>query len=807
MIKSYIKIAWRNLIYNKFSSLINIGGLAMGITIALLNGLWIWDELSFNKYHDNYDRITQVMTTGTDPKDGIFINNSLPYPLTATLQRDYKDAFKHIVRASWAQEYILSAGEKKISRNGIFMDEGGPEMLTLKMLSGKRAGLNDPYSIMLCSSAAKALFGDIDPVGSILVINNKTSLNITGVYEDLPLNTQFKDVKFISTFKYWVSQNDWIEKRAINDWNNGFIKLYAEILPGADLVAVNSRIKNAMLENIRGLEKFKKHEQAGISVFLHPMSDWHFYPQAMQTPANGPVRMVWLIGTIGLFVLLLACINFMNLSTARSEKRAKETGIRKALGSMRMQLIYQFFSESFLVVILSFAMSCLLITALLPWFNQLAGKQINMVWNNPYFWVMGVGFIIITAVLAGSYPSLYLSSFKPIKVLKGTYRAGRFAAIPRKAMVVMQFTISVVLVICTIVIYRQVNYSKDRPVGYSREGLLLLEMKSADFNGKYDLLRTSLLNTGMVDEMAASMGKTTEVRSSNNGFDWAGRNPAQDESFGTLAVTHEFGKTVGWQVMAGRDFSRALAGDSSGVVINEAAAQYFAFPDPVGETITWKWRDKAPYPYKILGVIKNMVMESPYKSVEPTLFFVKSLNGGVNWIDIRVKPGVSMSKALPAIENVFKKIIPSAPFDYKFADAEYAAKFIAEERFGTLVAFFSILAIFISCLGLFGLSAFTAEQRIKEIGVRKVMGASIYSIWRLLSKDFALLVIIALLMAMPLAWYFMHNWLDNYPYRTTLSWWIFVMCGAGALIITLVTVSFQSIKAAAMNPVKSLKMD
>lgn len=807
MIKSYFKIAWRNLVSNKASSLINIGGLAIGITIALLNGLWVWDELSFNKYHDNYARITQVMTTGTDTEDGPFVNNSLPYPLATALNNDYKDNFKHIVRASWAKEYILSAGEKKVSRNGMFMDEGAPEMLTLKMLSGERSGLNDPYSIMLCASAAKALFDGADPVGRTIMLNNKTSMNITGVYEDLPLNTQFKDVKFISTWKYWVSQNEWVEKRALNDWNNNFIKLYAEIKPGADIAAVNDHIKNVVLENVRGVEKFKHQVKRNVRAFLHPMSAWHLYPKAMTTPADGPVRMVWVIGIIGTFVLLLACINFMNLSTARSEKRARETGIRKALGSMRKQLIFQFFSESFLVVILAFALACLLITMLLPWFNDLAAKQIHMIWNNAYFWLMSAGFIIITAVLAGSYPALYLSSFKPIKVLKGTYRAGRFAAIPRKAMVVMQFTISIALVISTIVISRQVSYTKDRPVGYTREGLLMLEMKSDDFNGKYDLLRTSLLNTGMVEEIAESMGKVTELWSNNQGFDWVGRTPAQDESLGTIAITHEYGKTVGWQFIAGRDFSRDLAGDSSGVVINETAAQYLALPNPVGETITWKWRENPPYPYKVLGVIKDMVMSSPYKPVEPSLYFVKALNGGVNWIDIRVKPGVTMSKALPAIEDVFKKIIPSAPFDYKFADEEYAAKFIAEERFGTLVTFFSILAIFISCLGLFGLSAFTAEQRTKEIGVRKVLGASIFNIWRLLSKDFALLVLIALLMAIPVAYYFMHNWLDNYPYRTTLSWWIFAVSGAGALIITLLTVSFQSIKAAVVNPVKSLKMD
>jgi len=808
MIKNYLKIAFRNLVKNKVSSFINIGGLTVGLAVALLTGLWIYDELSFNKYHHNYDRIAQVMTRGNDQKEGPFANNSVQYPLATELLTNYKENFKHIIRGSWVQDHILSAGDKKLSGKGQFTDAGAPEMFTLKMLKGNWSGLNDPYSIMLSASVAKALFGNADPMDQVVTIDNKTNVKVTGVYEDLPRNTQLSFIKFFSTWDLWVSQNDWILTRAANDWHNHFLQIYAEILPNTDFETVSKNIRDIEIQQIKNLEGYKEDAARNPEVVLHPMSKWHLYPVTRNGATDDkPLRMVSTVSIIGMFVLLLACINFVNLSTARSEKRAKEVGIRKTIGSMRSQLMYQFFIESFLTVIFSFLLACLMVTISLSWFNKLAAKEMIIPWNDLYFWLISVVFISITGLLAGVYPALFLSSFKPVKVLKGTFRAARLAAIPRKALVVLQFTVSVALIISTIVIYRQLQFAKDRPVGYDREGLIMLDMRSDDFYGKYDLFRTGLINTGVVSDMSESMGKVTEVVSGNNGFDWKGGDPGKDESFGSLAVTHEHGKTVGWKFIAGRDFSRALASDSSGVVINEAAAKYMELQEPVGETVTWKWRDNQPVPYTILGVIKDMVMESPYEPVEPTMFFIKPLNGGVSCINIRVKPGLAMSKSLPKIEAVFKKLIPAVPFDYQFADEDYALKFAAEERIGKLAGFFTILALFISCLGLFGLASFVAERRTKEIGVRKVLGASVFNVWGLLSKEFVALVVISLLLAAPVAYYFMHSWLQDYQYRADLSWWIFAAAGAGALVITLLTVSFQAIKAAIANPVTSLRTE
>ncbi|HJP63959.1 MAG TPA: ABC transporter permease, partial [Mucilaginibacter sp.] len=621
MIRNYLKVAWRNLIKNKASSAINIGGLAVGMAVVTLIGLWIWDELSFNKYHQNYDHIAQVRTLLIDQRTKeTGVNNSLQFPLLTELKTNYKENFKHVVMASWDVDNILSAGDKKLSRTGLYMDPDAPEMLTLKMIHGSRAGLKDPYSIMLSASTSKAFFGDVNPVNQVMKINNKLTVKVTGVYEDLPLNCQFKDLKFLSTAALWIIDNPWIKERAMTDWQNHFLKIYAEINPNTDFATVSHGIKDAELKNLGNL---KEQAKQNPQVFLLPMSDWHLHNYKRGQADTGPLQMLWLVSVIGGFVLLLACINFMNLSTARSEKRAKEIGIRKAVGSIRRQLIGQFYCESFLIVVLSFLLSMALVAISLPWFNDLSGKLVTAPYSSPYFWLLSVAFICVTSLVAGSYPALYLSSFNPVKVLKGTFRVGRFASVPRKVLVVKQFTVSVALIISTIIIYRQVQVAKARPVGYTRDGLIMIEKKSSDFDGKYDLLRSELKNTGVVAEMSESFGKVTEIASGNGGFTWKGKDPNLQDQFGTLPVTFDYGKTVGWQFVQGRDFSRAFVTDSNSMVINESAAKYMGLTNPVGEDITWKFQDQPLKYYKIIGVVKDMVMESPYEPMYPTVFMIR----------------------------------------------------------------------------------------------------------------------------------------------------------------------------------------
>lgn len=805
MLRNYFKVAWRNLIKNKGYSAINIGGLAVGMAVALLIGLWIYDELSFNKYHKNYDRIAQVMVKGNFGAQG-FADVSLPRPLEFELRTKYAKPFKNIVMSRWTEGHILSVGDKKISQSGRFMQEGAPELLSLRMQKGSWSGLKDMHSIMLAASAAKALFGDENPIDKMLRIDNQMDVEVTGVYEDLPSNTEFKNVNFISTWDLLMANNQWMDE-AKDKWGNSSFLMYVQLQPNTSFDGVSAMIKNAKQDNVSDEEK-----KFNFQIFLNPMSRWHLYSEWKNgVNTGGLIQYVWMFGIIGVFVLLLACINFMNLSTARSENRAREVGVRKAIGSMRSQLIKQFLCESFLIVLIAFVLAILLVSISLPWFNKLSEKEIKMVWSNGYFWVASAVFILITSLISGSYPAFYLSSFNPVQVLKGTLRVGRFATLPRKVLVVLQFTVSIVLIIGTIIVYRQIKHAKNRPVGYNREGLLYVPIKSRDLLQKYDVLERQLKNEGVVSVMARSSSPTTAVWSNNDGLEWENKDPNKVASFGTVWITPDYGKTVGWEFKEGRDYSADFATDSvssasdknivHSIILNEAAVKYMELKKPVGQIIRWN-----EYPFRIIGVIKDMVMESPFEPVKQTMYLVYYDNASAG-ILIRINPKMSVSGAVAKIESAFKKLVPTVPFDYKFVDSEYATKFAAEERIGSLASFFASLAIFISCLGLFGLASFVAEKRTKEIGIRKVLGASIYNLWQMLSKEFVMLVLVACCIAVPLAYYFLHQWLQKYEYRTEISWWVFIVAIGGAVLITLLTVSFQAIKAAIANPVKSLRTE
>lgn len=794
MIKNYFKIAWRNLVKSKGYSAINIGGLAVGMAVAMLIGLWVYDELSFDKYHKNYDRIAQVMQHASfNSKVESQVAN--PAVMGPEIKNKYGSDFKHVLQASWTGGHLLSLGDKHISKVGIFFESGAPEMLSLEMIHGTRTGLKDPYSILLSASAAEALFGKDDPINKILKFDRTLDVKVTGVYKDLPDNTTFREIKIMMPWELWLIQNPWAKKMD-EPWGSNFSQTFVQIADNADMEKVSAKIKNVKLNNVSEEEKKYK-----WTVFLQPMSKWNLYNEFKNgINTGGNIRYVWLFGIIGVFVLILACINFMNLATARSEKRAKEVGIRKTVGSMRWQLIKQFFAESYLVVLLAFVLSVILVALFLPLFNEVAGKKIEIPWSSPVLWLASLAFIFITGLLSGSYPALYLSSFQPLKVLKGTFRVGKFASVPRKILVVTQFTVSVMLIIGTIIVYQQIQHAKNRPIGYTRSGLINLSMEK-EIGEHYEAVRAELKSSGAIEEMAASNSPLTGVWNTNGGFDWEGKDPNLAVDFPNSRVTHEFGKTVNWKIKEGRDFSRDFATDSMAFVINESAAKFLAFKEPVGKTL--KWNDQ---PFTIIGVVNDIMQESPFYPVRPSLYHIDKYEDMYNLI-IKLNPRQNAGQSLSKIEQVLKKFTPTVPFDYKFVDEEFGNKFRAEERIGKLSSYFAILAIFISCLGLFGMASFVAEQRTKEIGIRKVLGASIVNLWRLLSTEFVILVILSCVIATPIAWYYLHNWLANYDYRIEIKWQVFVLAAVVALFITLLTVSFQAIKAAIANPVKSLRTE
>jgi putative ABC transport system permease protein len=798
MLQNYIKIALRNLLRNKVYSFINIGGLAVGMAVAMLIGLWVWDELSFNKYHKNYDKIGRAMQMQTQ-NGTVFTGESMPIPMGEELKTKYGNNFKYLAMASWEGDHILANGDKKLSKSGICFDVDAPKMLSLKMLHGTHEGLKSLNSILLSETTSKAFFGEVNPINKTIKIDDRIDVKVTGVYEDLPSNTDFKDLKFMVPWELYVSTEPWV-KRAKEDreWGNNSFQIYAQIADNVDFETVNKRILRSKYNKVDEEEK-----RFDAKIFLHPMKDWHLksnWKNGINT--GGLIDYVWLFGIIGIFVLILACINFMNLSTARSEKRAKEVGVRKAIGSVRGQLITQFLSESLLVALFALILSLLLVELALPFFNEVANKQMTVLWKIPSFWLILIGFSLLTGLIAGSYPALYLSSFQPVKVLKGTFKVGRFASLPRKVLVVFQFTVSMALIIGTVIIYLQVQFSKNRPIGYDRNNLMMISMKTPEFHDKSELLRNELKTSGAIVEFAQSSSPLTAIWSNVGGFNWQGKDPNLDTDFGIISVTPEFGKTVGWNFKEGRDFSRAFSRDSLSVILNEAAVKFMGIKNPIGKTI---WGDDKNERFTIIGVIKDMLMQSPYKPVKQSFYFLNYKD--VNWINLKLNPNKSASESIAKIGSIFKKHISSAPFEYKFADDEFAAKFKTEEQIGKLALFFAILAIFISCLGLFGLASFVAEQRTKEIGIRKVLGATVMNLWTLLSKDFVLLVIISVVIATPIAYLFMNNWLQKYDYRTNISWWVFAFSGVGVLLITLLTVSFQAIKAALANPVKSLRTE
>jgi putative ABC transport system permease protein len=800
MLHHHLLLAYRNLLKNKVSSLVNIGGLALGISIAILIGLWIWDELSYNKYHKNYDDIAQVWIGRTE-NGKISSANALPYPLKDALTTQYAQHFQRVLRAYWVDDFILSHGHQKIKSKGEFIEATVIDMLSLKMIQGNHHALNDLHSIILSASTAKALFGARDPMGEAMKIDNHMDAVVSGVYEDIPANNRFGEVKFFSNFDLYAASNDWVQG-VKNDWNDYSFNVYVQIRPESDLEKVDALIAKFYQKGVAGPQNDQVTKSKPF-LKLVPMKSWHLYGEMVNgQPSMGRITYVRLFAYIGLFVLMLACINFVNLSTARSEKRAKGVGILKAIGVSRASLVRQFLNESFLIVALAFIVSFFFLAFLMPYFNHLVDKTLKIPYQAPLFWGLILAFWAFTGLLAGLYPAFYLSAFQPVKVLKGSMRNGRFAALPRQVLVSIQFTVSVILIIGTVVVYQQIQFARQRPIGYDPQKLITVSMNDPGYFKKFETIRSQLKATGVVKEVACSSSPMTGIWDNTDGWSWKGKDPATSSVFAFNYISNGFGKTAGFEFTQGRDFSSNTIIDSNSVIINEAAVKFMQLENPIGELLR---HDGEGLNLNIIGVVKDQISESPYDPVRPMVYWLN--DDYISHLHIKIKPEAGANAALKKIEATLKRVAPTMLFDYRFIDSEYGAKFSQEQRIGEMAGFCGLMAILISCLGLFGLASFVAEQRTKEIGIRKVLGATLAQLWALLSKDFLLPVLIACFLAIPIANHYLQNWLESYTYRVELSWVVFAIVGLGALGITLLTVSYQAIKTALLNPNKTLKSE
>ncbi|HLX90690.1 MAG TPA: ABC transporter permease [Puia sp.] len=795
MLRNYLKIAWRNLLKNKIYSIINIAGLASGMAVAMIIGLWIYDETSANRNYKNYDHLHQVMMYQTfDGYRGA--QQALPWPIGDELKTKFPD-FKGVAMCDWGSRRSLVFGEKKLSKFGHFIGKDAIDMFSLDIKEGSRDPLNDPYSIVLTVETAKALFGNADPIGKAIKLDNQYNLSVTAVVGSEPKNSTLQ-FDYLIPFQLQKIIYPWVKQYHETNWGNNSWQAFVQLQDNVGPAQIKARVKDVVISHFTDENTLKSIKP---EVFLHPMSKWRLYSD-FENGANtgGFIKYVRMFGILGLVVLLIACINFMNLSTARSEKRAKEVGVRKAVGSGRGKLINQFLSESMLIASFSFVLALGIVLIALPFFNRITDKDMSLQVANPIFWGIMISFTILTGLLAGSYPAFYLSSFNPVRVLKGNIRAGRGSSLPRKILVVLQFASSVMLMIGTIVINRQIQFGKNQAIGFNNRGLISIDWTD-DISKHLDILKEELLSSGAATSVSQSNSPPSEIYSNNNGWEWKGSTPLEKASiFNTITTTYDYTKTLGIKMIDGRDFSHDFA-DSNSVILNEAAVKKMRLKNPVGELVKWNGR-----PMTVIGVVPDIRMESPYRAISPlTIIFNKDWVGNLN---VRLNPAMSASRAISIIKPIFERYNPAYPFEYKFADEEYAKKFNYEELVGNLAAIVAVLAIFISCLGLFGLSSFTAEQRVKEIGVRKVLGASILNLWQLLSRDFVMLVLLSCMIAIPLAWYYMNQWLKPYKeFRITIGFGIFISVVVIAIAITLMTVSFQAIRAARANPVRSLRTE
>lgn len=789
MFRNYFKIAFRNLLKNRGYSFINIGGLAVGLASAMLIFLWIADEYSYDKFQTNYHNTYQLYQSQEWNMGHIGTAEAMPYPMLETLPAK-ASMVKNICMTNWGEGNMLQVGETRINKMQLSVSQDFLKMFTFPLIKGDaNHALDELTSIVITESTAKALFGDADPMGQFIRIDNDREQKVTGVVRDIPRQSKFR-FDFLLPFSYYEATQPWV-RNSKGNWDNNSFQMYVQLQDGATEAETNAAIQNIIRENNPNAPTAK--------LFLHPMSKWRLqanFEEGQNT--GGLLDYVRLFTAIAVFVLVIACINFMNLATARSESRAKEVGIRKSIGSRRKELILQFLGESVMVTAFAFALAVTLVELLLPSYNLLVDKNISIDYTNGLIWLVAISLILVIGLFTGSYPAFYLSGFQPVKVLKGKIDAAKGGSTPRKVLVVLQFTTSIALIIGTVVIYQQIQHVKNRDMGYDRENLIQIWTNN-ELETNFQTIRNELVATGAVKSICKSNSPVTSIFS-NQDVKWQGMPGDTRVAFSTIATEYDYTETMGVKMIMGRDFSRDFPSDSSGVVINQAALKMIGFEEPLGQKLEWGGDQ-----FEIVGVMQDMVMADAMAVVQPLMMYL--IPDWSSTITIRLNKTEDINAAIAQVESVFKKHNPNYPFEYKFTDEIFNRKFANINLISRLAGIFGGLAIAITCLGLLGLAAFTAEQRTKELGIRKVMGATVSSLVMLVSKDFTRLVLIAFLLAAPLAWWYLNEFLMRYEYRIEIGYWVFGIVGGFALLLTVLIVSTQALKAATANPTKSLRSE
>ena len=789
MLKNYFITAWRNLVKNKAHSFLNIAGLSVGIACSLLILLWVQSELSVDAFHKNGNRLYKVYAREyyNHTIDG---NYDMPPPLADELKKVIPEVEDAVMMQEWNDVAAFQVRDKIIKVDGFAAGAGIFNMFSYPLLQGTPAtALGSKVSMAVSRKTAVQFFGSPEnAMGKTIRFDGKKDFSVTAVFEDLPAKASRK-------FDYLISWGAWQESRPwAKEWENSGPLAFVLLRQNAIPQLVEKKLTHF-------LDTYKK-EKSGyrIELGLQKFDEVYLHSNFLEGKiVGGRIEYVHLFSIVAIFILLIACINFMNLTTARSVKRAREVGVRKAIGAVRSALIKQFIGESLMLTAFAVMIALLMMTLLLPMFNEVTQKQMELPFNNTTFWLKLLAITLITGLISGSYPALFLSSFNPVKVLKGTVKLTTGAIWFRKGLVVFQFVLSMVLIIGTIVVSKQVNFLQTRNLGYDRENLIYIPIEGELVN-KYAILKDEALKMRGIQSISRVSDNPTNLDQQTNNVDWEGRDANTMISFENPGVGYDFLQTMKLKIADGRDFSKDYPTDADGYIINETAAKQMGYNQPIGRSLTVN-NQKG----KIIGVLKDFHFRSLHEQIQPMIMQLRD-RGDYGIILIRTEPGET-KEALASLETLCKQLNPSFPFAYTFSDEEYQKLYNNEQIVRKLSNAFAFLAIFISCLGLLGLVMFTAEQRTKEIGIRKVLGASVAGIVQLMSADFIKLILVAILIASPLAWWTMKMWLNDYAYKISISWWIFVFAGGLAVLIALFTISFQAIKAAIANPVKSLRSE